>query len=65
VGSVGGIVNFMSQLSAISAPVITGYVVKLTHSFAWAFGVAAIFLAIGITSYIVLLGNMTPVPEPA
>jgi MFS family permease len=65
VGSVGGIVNFVSQLSAISAPVITGYVVKITHSFAWAFGVAAIFLAIGIASYIVLLGDMTQVPEPA
>ena len=65
VGSVGGIVNFVSQLSAISAPVITGYVVKLTHSFAWAFGAAAIFLAIGIASYVVLLGDMTPVPEPA
>jgi len=65
VGSVGGIVNFVSQLSAISAPVVTGYVVKVTHSFAWAFGVAAIFLAIGVASYIGLLGDMAPVAEPA
>jgi MFS family permease len=64
VGSVGGIMNFASQISAISAPVVTGYVVGRTHSFAWAFGVAAIFLAVGVASYIVLLGNMAPVPEP-
>jgi MFS family permease len=65
VGSVGGMMNFVSQLSAISAPVITGYVVNATHSFAWAFGVAAIFLAVGIASYILLLGDMKPVAEPA
>jgi MFS family permease len=65
VGSVGGIMNFASQISAISAPVVTGYVVGRTHSFAWAFGVATIFLAVGIASYILLLGKMTPVPEPA
>jgi ACS family D-galactonate transporter-like MFS transporter len=65
VGRVGGMMNFTSQLSAISAPVITGYVVSATHSFAWAFGVAAIFLGIGIASYILLLGNIEPVPEPA
>jgi MFS family permease len=65
VGSVGGMMNFASQLSAISAPVVTGYVFGLMRSFAWAFGVAAIFLAVGVASYILLLGNMEPVPEPA
>ena len=64
VGKVGGIMNFASQFSAVSAPIVTGYVVGVTRSFAWAFGVAAIFLAVGILSYVVLLGNMKPVPEP-
>jgi len=64
VGSVGGIMNFSAQISAISAPILTGYIVNRTGSYAWAFGVAAIFLAIGITSYIVLLGAMEPVAEP-
>jgi MFS family permease len=64
VGSVGGLMNFASQISAISAPVVTGYVVGRTGSYAWAFGVAAIFLAVGIASYSLLLGNMEPVPEP-
>jgi MFS transporter, ACS family, D-galactonate transporter len=64
VGSVGGIMNFVTQISAISAPVVTGYLAAKTHSFAWAFGVAAIYLAIGVASYIFLLGDIEPVPEP-
>ncbi len=65
VGSVGGIMNFVTQISAISAPIVTGYIVARTHSFAWAFGVAAIYLAIGVASYIFLLGDIEPVPEPS
>ncbi len=64
VGSVGGIMNFVTQISAISAPIVTGYVVHATHSFAWAFAVAAIYLAAGVASYIFLLGSIEPVPEP-
>jgi ACS family D-galactonate transporter-like MFS transporter len=60
VGSVGGIINFSNQISGISAPIITGYLVQSLHSFAWAFGVSAIYLAIGITAYIVLLGRIEP-----
>jgi ACS family D-galactonate transporter-like MFS transporter len=60
VGSVGGIINFSNQISGIAAPIITGYLVQSLHSFAWAFGVSAIYLAIGITAYIVLLGRIEP-----
>jgi MFS family permease len=60
VGRVGGILNFSNQLSGIAAPIITGYLFSATHSFAWAFGAAAIYLAIGITAYIVLLGRIEP-----
>jgi MFS family permease len=60
VGRVGGILNFSNQLSGIAAPIITGYLFSATHSFAWAFGAAAIYLAIGITAYVVLLGRIEP-----
>jgi MFS family permease len=60
VGSVGGIINFSNQISGISAPIVTGYLVQSLHSFAWAFGVSAIYLVIGITAYIVLLGRIEP-----
>jgi ACS family D-galactonate transporter-like MFS transporter len=66
VGSVGGILNFSNQLSGIAAPIITGYVVAATRSYAWAFGIAAIYLVIGIGSYILLLGKIERVePQPA
>ena len=61
VGSVGGIINFSNQLSGIFAPVVTGYIVAITHSYAMAFWVAAIYLLIGIAGYIFLLGRIEPV----
>lgn len=65
VGTVGGIINFCNQLSAIAAPILTGYIVAVTHSFSGAFIAAAVFLLLGIAGYIFLLGNMRPVPEPS
>lgn len=65
VGSVGGILNFSNQISGIAAPIITGYVVATTHSYAWAFRIAAIYLLIGIGSYILLLGKIERIaPAP-
>ena len=64
VGTLGGIINFCNQLSAIAAPIATGYVVHATHSFSWAFGAATVFLLIGIAGYVFLLGNMAPIPDP-
>jgi len=60
VGTVGGIINLSNQLSGIAAAIVTGYVVDRLHSFAWAFGISAIYLAIGITAYLVLLGRIEP-----
>ncbi len=64
VGTLGGILNFGNQLAAIAAPIATGYVAAITHSFFWAFGAAAIFLVIGIMGYIFLLGRIETIPEP-
>ncbi len=64
VGRVGGIVNFSNQLSGIAAPIVTGYVVTATQSYAWAFGISAIYLLVGIASYIFLLGRIEQVPLP-
>jgi ACS family D-galactonate transporter-like MFS transporter len=62
VGKVGGIINFSNQISGICAPIITGYVVAATHSFAWAFGVSSMYLLIGIAGYVFLLGRIEPMP---
>jgi hypothetical protein len=48
----------------IAAPVITGFIVGLTHSFAGAFLVAGMVLLIGIFSYVVVLGRIEPIAEP-
>jgi MFS-type transporter involved in bile tolerance (Atg22 family) len=66
VGTVGGIMNFSNQISGIAAPIITGYVVAVTHSYVWAFGISAIYLAIGISAYIFMLGRIERIaPETA
>ena len=64
VGTLGGILNFGNQIAGIAAPIVTGYIVHETHSFSWAFGVAAGFLVIGIAGYLFLLGRMEAIPEP-
>jgi len=66
VGTVGGIVNFSNQLSGIAAPIVTGYILTATGSYNWVFGIAAIYLTIGIASYLFLLGKIETVPaKPA
>ncbi len=62
IGKIGGIMNFTSQISGIVAPILTGYLVAAHHSFEWAFGVATIYLLIGISAYIFLLGKIEPFP---
>ncbi len=65
VGTVAGIMNFSNQISGISAPIITGYVVEARHSFVWAFAVAAAYLLVGIAGYIFLLGRIERVKPEA
>jgi MFS transporter, ACS family, D-galactonate transporter len=64
VGTLGGAVNFCGQIAAISAPIVTGYIVSGTHSFAAAFVTATVILLLGIVGYVFLLGRIEPIPEP-
>jgi MFS transporter, ACS family, D-galactonate transporter len=63
VGTLGGIANFANQISGIAAPILTGYLVTARHSFALAFGVAAIYLVVGIAGYVFLLGDIKRIPD--
>jgi ACS family D-galactonate transporter-like MFS transporter len=65
VGTLGGIINSASQLAAIAAPVFTGYIVQATNSFSGAFVTSTVFLLLGIAGYVLLLGRMEAIPEPA
>ena len=64
VGTLASVANFTGQIGAILAPVITGYIVSITHSFAAAFVTATIILLLGIVGYVCLLGRIEPIPEP-
>jgi MFS transporter, ACS family, D-galactonate transporter len=64
VGTLAGTVNLCGQIAAISAPIVTGYIVSVSHSFAAAFVTATLILLIGIAGYIFLLGRIEPIPEP-
>jgi MFS family permease len=64
VGTLASIANLSGQLAAISAPIITGYIVSATHSFDSAFVTAAVILFLGIAGYAFLLGRIEPIPEP-
>jgi hypothetical protein len=59
---VAGIMNFAGNIPAIAAPVVTGYLVGRSHSFATAFGLAAAMLVGGILSYVFLLGKIETIP---
>jgi MFS transporter, ACS family, D-galactonate transporter len=65
VGRIGGILNFSNQIAGIAAPILTGYIVAATHSFAGAFLAAAVLQIVSIAAYLVLLGRMEPIPEVA
>ena len=64
VGTLASVANCCGQIAAISAPIVTGYIVSGTHSFAAAFVTATVILLLGIAGYIFLLGRIEPIPEP-
>jgi MFS-type transporter involved in bile tolerance (Atg22 family) len=59
-----GLQNMVGNLSGILAPVMTGYMVQTTGSFAGAFTVSAIVALIGIASYTLIAPAIMPV-DPA
>jgi len=62
--TVGGFVNLVNNLMGVAAPVTTGFIVGITHSFSGAFLVAGIVLVVGIVSYVFVLGPIEPIPDP-
>jgi len=64
VGTLAGTVNLCGQIAAICAPIVTGYIVSASHSFAAAFVTATLILLMGIAGYIFLLGRIVAIPEP-
>jgi len=57
-GRVGGIMNFSNQISAIAAPILTGWTVEATHSFVLAFAIPTVYIVVGIVAYVTMLGRI-------
>ncbi|MEC5216555.1 ACS family D-galactonate transporter-like MFS transporter [Actimicrobium sp. GrIS 1.19] len=63
VGTIGGIMNFANNLMGAAAPIVTGFIVGATNSFANAFFVAGVILVIGIISFVFVLGKIETIPD--
>ncbi|WP_345184287.1 MFS transporter [Microbacterium panaciterrae] len=63
VGATGAVMNTVNNIIGTTAPIVTGFIVQFTGSFAWAFIVAGIMLVIGIFFYTVVLGRIEPIPS--
>jgi sugar phosphate permease len=63
-GTIGGIMNFANaSIGGIAAPIVTGFIVAASDSFQYAFIVAGGVLAVGVFSYLVVLGKIEPLPD--
>jgi sugar phosphate permease len=58
VGTVSGIQNFGGNVGGILAPMLTGLIADLTHSFALAFGICGFILIGGALAYWLLMKEM-------
>jgi ACS family D-galactonate transporter-like MFS transporter len=63
-GTIGGIMNFANNLMGAAAPIVTGFIVGATNSFANAFFVAGLILLVGIVAFVFVLGKIEPIPDP-
>ena len=55
--------NFFNVLLGDFAPIATNYIVTWTASFCGAFPLAGMVLLLGIFAYLVLLGEITSLPD--
>lgn len=63
-GTIGGMMNFTNSITGILAPAATGFIVARTHSFSGAFLLAGAVLALGILFFTVVMGDVSPIPDP-
>jgi ACS family D-galactonate transporter-like MFS transporter len=64
IGLTGGMFNFIGNLSSIATPIVIGLIVT-DASFAPGFAYMTVITALGIVSYVVLVGRVERVADPA
>jgi ACS family D-galactonate transporter-like MFS transporter len=65
VGSLTSIQNFFGNIGGLLAPIVTGYLVNATGSFALSFVVAGGMALFGAVSYVLIVGDIGPNQRPA
>jgi cyanate permease len=60
-GRWSGLQNAIGNLAGVIAPWLTGRIVRDTGHFVYAFAVVGVILALGATSYILLIGRIEPI----
>jgi MFS transporter, ACS family, D-galactonate transporter len=63
-GLTAGLFNLCANLAGIVTPLVVGFIVSATGSFAWALAYIAVIAATGALSYIFLLGDVKRVELP-
>ena len=58
IGLTGGVFNLCANLAGIVTPLVVGFVVATTGSFAWALAFIAVVAVIGALSYLFVLGDV-------
>jgi MFS transporter, ACS family, D-galactonate transporter len=60
IGTLAGIQNFGATLGGFIAPISTGFLIKITHSYTSAFVCAGFAMLAGIFSYVFIIGKVEP-----
>jgi len=63
VGRIGAIQNTFSNIAGIVAPIITGYIFGITHSFVIPLIISGVLAIIGAMSYWFIVGELKPLPD--
>jgi ACS family D-galactonate transporter-like MFS transporter len=64
IGLTTGLFNLCANCAGIVTPLVVGFVVKVTGSFAWALAFIAALALCGVSSYVFLLGDVRRVEMP-
>jgi ACS family D-galactonate transporter-like MFS transporter len=57
-GTGGGVFNFMANAGGVLTPLVIGFIVDATGSFAWALGYIGIVVAVGLLAYALLIDRV-------
>lgn len=65
VGTIGGIQNTFSNIAGIVAPIITGWLYGVTHSFVLPLTISGVLAVVGALSYWFIVGELKPLESRA